>query len=146
MNVSAWLKSLRAAWLERDPEAISELFSADAVYYQGPFSAPRRGRSEIAMHWKETLSRQQRPLIWFGLPLACGDRAAVEWWCILHDPRSGEPRTAAGCLVTRFDEAGRCRELHEYWHGGAGALWPVFEDLRAEGGPQGETAKPRDAG
>lgn len=62
MNVSEWLDSLRVAWLERDPVAISELFSAGAVYYQGPLTAPRRGRSEIAVHWRETLSRQQRPL------------------------------------------------------------------------------------
>lgn len=144
MDMSAWLNSLRVAWLDRDPVAIAELFSADAVYYQGPFGPPRRGRSEIATHWKETLSRQQKPLIWFGSPLASGDRATVEWWCILHDPRSGEPRSAAGCIVTRFDEAGRCRELHEYWHGGPGALLPVFEDLRAADGQPGEPTRPQD--
>jgi hypothetical protein len=133
MNVRAWLDALQAAWLARDPAAISELFSADAVYYQGPLGPPKRGRPEIAEHWTQTLSRQREPRIWFGPPIEGGGQAAVEWWCVLHDPQSGEPRTAAGCVVTRFDEAGRCAELHEYWHGGPGAVTPVFGGLIAAG-------------
>lgn len=129
METIEWLNSLRARWLAGDPQAISELFAADAVYYQGPFGTPHRGRREIAEHWTQTLSRQRQPLISFGSPVVSGNRAAVEWWCILHDPQTAEPRTAAGCVMLRFNDAGQCLDLHEYWHGIPGTIHPNFSDF-----------------
>ena len=131
MNVDQWLESLRAAWLEQDAAGVSRLFAEDADYRQGPFGTPRRGRAEIAAHWKETLSHQEEQSVRFGRPLVAGDRAAVEFWVVARDPDSGEQRTAAGCVMLRFDAAGRCAELHEYWHGTPGAVEPAFAQLRA---------------
>ncbi|MEV1287421.1 nuclear transport factor 2 family protein [Micromonospora sp. NPDC049679] len=88
-----------------------------AAYHQGPFGSAHVGRDAIAAHWTATLSRQKDPVVWFGVPIVSVDRAAVEWWCILHDPATGVPRTAAGCLVLRLAEDGRCTQFHEYWHG-----------------------------
>lgn len=117
MTVQDWIDQLEARWKDRDPQAIATLFTEKASYHQGPFGDPHIGQEAIAEHWAATLSRQQDPVIGFGPPLVAADRAAVEWWCVLHDPVTGTPRTAAGCVVLRFAEDGRCTQFHEYWHG-----------------------------
>nr|BFE70768.1 hypothetical protein GCM10020092_040690 [Actinoplanes digitatis] len=115
MNVQRWIGDLESGWRDRDPAAIAALFTEDAAYHQGPFGSPHVGTEAIAAHWTATLSRQKDPVIWFGAPAVCADRATVEWWCVLHDPATGAPRTAAGCLVLRFADDGRCAEFREYW-------------------------------
>lgn len=116
MTAREWLTKLELAWRKRDQEAIAALFAPAAAYHRGPFGAPQHGRRAISSHWQEVLSRQADPRIWFGEPIQAGERVSVEWWCILHDPATGAPRTAAGCLVLRFAPDGRCATFHEYWH------------------------------
>lgn len=135
-SVTDWLDSLRGAWLSDDPESISELFSGDAIYHQGPFGVPHRGRREIADHWTRTLAQQQKQRIWFGSPVVDGDRAAVEWWCTVLDAKTEKPRTAAGCVLLKFDESGHCNSLHEYWHSEPEAIDPAFDDLSQGPGSQ----------
>ena len=133
-SVTDWLDSLRNAWLSDDPEAISKLFSADSAYHQGPFGVPHRGRHEIEKHWTRTLAQQRKQLIWFGPPVVSGDRAAVEWWCIVRDAQTEKPRTASGCVMLKFDESGHCTSLREYWHGEQRAIYPTFDDLSPSNG------------
>ncbi|MFB6887690.1 nuclear transport factor 2 family protein [Kitasatospora sp. NPDC056327] len=116
MNVQQWIELLEERWKARDPQGIAELFTEDAVYHQGPYGEAHVGREAIAAHWTATLSRQKDPVVRFGTPAASGDRGFVEWWCILHDPADGTPRTAAGCLALRFAGDGLCAGFHEYWH------------------------------
>jgi len=116
MNARDWVASLQAAWRSRDVDAVAALFTADALYHPGPFVPPRRGTAAIRTHWLATLYRQADPRIWFGEPVQAGDRAAAEWWCVLHDPDTRTPRTVAGCIVLRFAPDGRCAQFHEYWH------------------------------
>ncbi|WP_207401149.1 nuclear transport factor 2 family protein [Actinomadura roseirufa] len=115
--MQGWIDRLEAGWRARDPAAVAALFAADACYRQGPFGTAHHGRAAIRAHWAATLGRQRDPLIWFGDPVAAGHRASLEWWCVLHDPSDGTPRTAAGCVTLWFDGDGLCTRFHEYWHG-----------------------------
>lgn len=116
MPYQQWVNALESGWRQRDPDAIAGLFTDDARYHRGPFGAPHCGPDAIRAHWVATLSRQVDPRIWFGTVIESDDRAAVEFWCVLHDPATREPRTASGCLTLRFGSDGRCSVLHEYWH------------------------------
>ena len=61
-----------------------------------------------------TLYRQRETLVRIGEPIEAGSKVAVEWWTTM---REGENEiTLPGCLVLRFAEDGRCKELREYWH------------------------------
>ena len=44
-TVQAWLDAYVHAWKTYDPQAISDLFSDDAIYAFDPFSEPLRGRA-----------------------------------------------------------------------------------------------------
>jgi nuclear transport factor 2 (NTF2) superfamily protein len=116
VDVQTWINVLEAGWRARDPDAIAALFTEDAVYRQGPFGTAHQGRAAIRTHWTTTLSNQRDPQIWFAPPIVHGHDAALEWWCILHDPTDATPRTAAGCVTLRFDDQGLCTRFHEYWH------------------------------
>jgi uncharacterized protein (TIGR02246 family) len=123
-DVRAWMARLEAAWRAHDPAAVAALFTADAWYRQGPFGEPKLGRDAIRAHWAGTLDRQRDQEIWLAEPIVAGDRAAFEWWCVVRDPGTGEPRSAAGCVTLWFAAGGLCRGLHEYWHSAAAVARP----------------------
>jgi hypothetical protein len=136
MSTDEWISALESGWRQRDPNAIAGLFTDDAYYHRGPFGEPHRGRDAIRAHWVEILSRQVDPRIWFGSAIESAGRAAVEFWCVLHDPATRDPRTASGCLTLRFGSDGRCSVLHEYWHAELNVAIDPAEDWfspRAEG-------------
>jgi hypothetical protein len=82
-----WLERYRRAWIERDADAASRLFTEDATYREQPF-------------------RYRQPVVH-------GNRLAVEWWANLQT--NDGPLTLAGEFLLLFAENGDCRELREYW-------------------------------
>ncbi|MBO3749903.1 nuclear transport factor 2 family protein [Streptosporangiaceae bacterium NEAU-GS5] len=116
MEIQGWLEKLRAAYHNGDPAEIAALFTEDARYRQGPFGTRHVGRDAIRAHWTEVLSTQSEQRLWFREPVIAGERAAVEWWCAVYHPETGEPRSAAGMVQLWFDPSGLCAELHEYFH------------------------------
>jgi hypothetical protein len=50
----------------------------------------------------------------FGEPIACDNRATVEYWAILRDGDGGE-ETLIGLALLRFREDGLIAEHRDYW-------------------------------
>ena len=48
-----WLARYRRAWIERDADAASRLFTEDATYREQPFQAPFVGRAAIRDYWSQ---------------------------------------------------------------------------------------------
>ena len=110
---SDWLERYRRAWIDRDAEAASRLFTNDAIYREQPFQAPFVGREAIRDYWARVTASQTGVELRYGQPVVDGDRLAVEWWANL-DTTDG-PVTLAGEFLLRFADSGECRELREYW-------------------------------
>lgn len=108
-----WLERYRRAWIERDAEAASALFTEDAVYREQPFEPPFAGRGAIRDYWARVTRTQRDVELRYGTPVAAGNRVAVEWWANLVN--DGAPVTLAGEFLLLFDGQGQCRELREYW-------------------------------
>jgi hypothetical protein len=108
-----WLARYRRAWIERDADAASRLFTEDAVYREHPFEAPFVGRAAIRDYWARVTASQADIELRYGRSIVDGRRLAVEWWANLQS--SGAPITLAGEFLLLFAEAGQCRELREYW-------------------------------
>jgi SnoaL-like domain len=121
-TLETWLAEYRRAWAERDADAAADLFTEDGVYASAPFRPPHVGRERIREYWRWEPARHESLDLRFGTPIIEGNRAAIEWWAIMR--QDGELVTGPGCLVLRFDRAGRCEELREYWHEAAGAHPP----------------------
>jgi hypothetical protein len=78
-----WLPSLVRsyfeAWRNRDPELLSTVFTADAIYSEKPLQAPFVGLEAIRRYWTETVT-QQRDITATPTAIAYyGHRAIAEW-------------------------------------------------------------------
>jgi len=108
-----WLARYRRAWIERNADDASLLFTEDAVYREQPFQNPFRGRAAIRDYWHRVTASQTRVELQYGRALVDGRRLAVEWWANLET--TGGPVTLAGEFLLLFADTGECRELREYW-------------------------------
>ena len=108
-----WLERYRRAWIERDADAASRLFTEDASYREQPFEAPFVGRAAIRDYWARVTASQTSVELRYGLPIVDGNRLAVEWWANLQT--NDGAITLAGEFLLSFAENGDCRELREYW-------------------------------
>ena len=108
-----WLERYRRAWIERDADAASELFTVDATYREQPFQPPFVGRAAIRSYWANVTASQTDVELRYGKSIVDGRRLAVEWWANLQT--SDGPLTLAGEFLLLFADTGQCRELREYW-------------------------------
>jgi hypothetical protein len=108
-----WLERYLRAWVERDAEAASRLFTEDASYREQPFQAPFVGRAAIRDYWARVTSSQTSVELRYGQPVVQGNRLAVEWWANLQT--NDGPLTLAGEFLLSFAENGDCHDLREYW-------------------------------
>ena len=112
-DYAGWLERYRVAWIERDAEAASGLFTEDAVYREQPFQDAFVGRAAIRDYWSRVTASQTRVELRYGRAIVDGRRLAVEWWANLET--TGGPITLAGEFLLLFADSGECRELREYW-------------------------------
>jgi ketosteroid isomerase-like protein len=117
-----WLARYRRAWIERDADAASRLFTEDATYREQPFQAPFVGRAAIREYWSTVTASQSNIVLRYGKSIVDGRRLAVEWWANLQ--ADGAPLTLAGEFLLLFAETGECRELREYWVLSQGRIEP----------------------
>jgi uncharacterized protein (TIGR02246 family) len=108
-----WLARYRRAWIERDADAASRLFTEDATYREQPFQAAFVGRAAIRDYWARVTASQTSVELRYGRAVADGPRVAVEWWANLQTAEG--PLTLAGEFLLVFADTGECRELREYW-------------------------------
>jgi ketosteroid isomerase-like protein len=112
-GAAAWVSRYGDAWRAGDAAAAAALFAPGASYTSDLFGPGLRGREEIAAYWTQATGGQENLDLRLGSPIVSGDRAAVEWRASFV--RGGRPVELAACLVLRFDAAGLCLELREYW-------------------------------
>jgi hypothetical protein len=108
-----WLERYRQAWIRRDADAASLLFTEDATYREQPFQPAFVGRAAIRDYWSRVTASQIGVELRYGRLISADRRVAVEWWANLQT--TDGPITLAGEFLLRFAESGECRELREYW-------------------------------
>ncbi|HSL12371.1 MAG TPA: nuclear transport factor 2 family protein [Actinomycetota bacterium] len=113
MDVAAWLEAYRVAWERRDPDAAADLFADASTYRANIFEDPFEGTDGVRRYWADVTASQSDVEVRIGRPYVDGDRVAAEFWTTMRV--AGDEVTLPGCLFLRFDGAGRCTSLHEYW-------------------------------
>src|SRR5688572_31731532 len=108
-----WLERYRRAWIERDADGASRLFTEDATYREQPFQVAHVGREAIRRYWATVTATQSEIELQYGRSAVDGRRVAVEWWANLLNHNAAV--TLAGEFMLLFTESGLCRELREYW-------------------------------
>lgn len=85
---------------------------APAVYRSPAFREPYLGLAGMRRYLSENLPAEENIECWFGEPVVCGDRAAVEWWGCWSE--QGQELTFAGVTVLRFDDQGLVADHRDY--------------------------------
>ena len=109
----AWIAGWLRAWPAADADAVAVLYAQDAVYVSHPFREPHRGTAGVVDYARAAFAEERLVEVRFGEPVACGDRAAGEYWAILE--ADGSELTLAGTTILRFAADGRVEEHREYW-------------------------------
>lgn len=123
-HATAWAGAYAAAWRAGDPDAAAALYSDDVVYRSHPFREPHRGRDGVRAYSAEAYAAEHDRAVRFGVPVAAGASAAVEYWTTFTE--DGTPKTLAGCALLSFDAAGLITSSREYWHLEDGTFGPVW--------------------
>ena len=112
-----WLDRYGGAWVAGDPDAVIQLFSADAAYYETPFDAPMIGTEAIHRYWTEGAKNAQTDVKFEATPVTlCGNTGLAHWRATFRRIPSKVSVELDGVLSARFDSAMRCEEFREWWH------------------------------
>jgi SnoaL-like domain len=114
-----WAEAFERAWRSGDGDAAAALYAKECVFRSQPFRELEDARAYMVRAFEEAMASEA----WFGEPREDGDRAAIEYWANLIDPK-GVESTLAGCHVVRFGPDGLVAEARDYWHLEPGHLPP----------------------
>ena len=111
-----WLEAYRKAWETRDPRAVRELFSEQAVYVERPYREPLRGADAIAEYWSGIAETQDDVHVQVEPLAVAGDVGIAHWWASFRRMPSGKRVHLDGVLAATFAADGTCRLFREWWH------------------------------
>jgi hypothetical protein len=117
-----WAQVWASAWPRKDAETISQLYAEDAAYRSHPFRAPKIGPTGAREYARWAFADEEDLECWFGEPVTCGTKAAVEWWAVFLS--QGKEWTIAGTSVLRFSPDGKVTEHTDYWCSDEGRRLP----------------------
>jgi hypothetical protein len=97
-----WLDAYKRAWEGRDPVAASDLFTADANYFETPFEAPARGREGIEFSYEV---------------LATSEIMGIAHWHTEYTRLTSNSTVELdGIFLVELDADGKCTGFREWWH------------------------------
>jgi SnoaL-like domain len=112
-----WLDLYGNAWVAGDSDAVVQLFTADAAYYETPFDAPMIGTQAIHRYWTEGAKSSQTDVTFQALPISFDqDTGCAHWRATFRRVPSRTFVELDGVLLVKFTAARRCQELREWWH------------------------------
>ena len=117
-QVQEWLDRYIAAWSASDQDAISGLFSDDAVYSYRPWDSEEHsvtGAEAISASW---LENPDDPSTWeaeYSAYAVDGDKAVALGHTRYFATDAHAERLYHNAFVLRFDEDGRCSHFNEFF-------------------------------
>ncbi len=113
---NSWLDGYGMAWQNRDPDALVDLFSEDATYYEKPFDTPMRGRLAIQEYWTNATASQDQIQFDYEIVSTMEGLGIARWRASYIRIPSEVAARLDGIALVSFDNQGRCTEFREWWH------------------------------
>ena len=111
-HVTRWVAAYEAAWRAAGTEALAGIFTADAIYRQGPYEEPVAGLPAIARMWEAERDGPGEAFeMTFEVVAADGDTGVVRTEVRYGDPVTQEYRDL---WIIRFAADGLCASFEEW--------------------------------
>ena len=102
-------------WSKGKVDMLMEVFAADPVFLETPFSEPLRGRDAVRGYWAEVPMNQSEITFTSGEIFAVGPWFSAEFRCTFRRRRTGEWVEARGAMFCETDGI-KISEMRMYWH------------------------------
>lgn len=103
------------AWKNRDVDALSGIFTTDALYQERAFDRPLRGLSEIRQYWERKVVNQQANIRFKILSLhGSAETGYAEWEVEFDDLVQGVRKQVREVAIIDLSDGKIC-SLREYW-------------------------------
>jgi ketosteroid isomerase-like protein len=111
-HVTRWVAAYEAAWRAAGTEALAGIFTADAIYRQGPYEEPVVGLPAIARMWEAERDGPGEAFeMTFEVVAADADTGVVRTEVRYSDPVTQEYRDL---WIIRFAADGLCASFEEW--------------------------------
>jgi ketosteroid isomerase-like protein len=108
------LARYKSAWERRDPDAMLELFAADAEYRPDPFEPALTGANAIRAHWNESAA-QQAHVEFDAERVWVAGRTVLSSWHAAYTRRSSSERVRVrGFMTLELDDDGLVSRLRAW--------------------------------
>ncbi len=116
-QVTAWIDAYELAWRSPGTDALDRLFTAEAIYSQGPYDEPVTGLLAIKRMWEAERTGPDEAFTMASEIVAVDPPVAVA----RVEVRYGDPVTQAyrDLWIIQFAAGGRCDSFEE---------WPFWPD------------------
>lgn len=114
-DAADWLRGYERAWESRDAQIAADLFTADARYFETPFSEPFQGHEGIAEYWRNVTADQRNVDFRFDLVAVTGATAVAQWSATFELASTGAQLTLDGVFILEFADNGTVSQLREWW-------------------------------
>jgi hypothetical protein len=111
-DVTIWINGYERAWRTAGTDLLTDLFTEDASYSQGPYEAPKVGLAQIAAMWEDTRDGPDEVFrMIFEIVAVDGHTAVARVEVRYGDPERQQYRDL---WVMQFADDGRCRSFEEW--------------------------------
>ncbi len=111
-----WLDTYGHAWMSRDPDAATALYTDDAIYQVTPFDKRPQGRAAIHEYWNGVAKTQENIQFSYEVLAVTSEHGLARWQASFVRVPSGLITKLDGIFLIALDSDGRCHSLREWWH------------------------------
>ena len=111
-----WMDRYGKASENQDANAVAELFTPNAKYYETPFDDPMVGREAIYQYWSEASQDLKDVRFSYEILAVKGNLGIALWQGNFVNLKSGNQVALDGVFLVEFEEPGQCCIFREWWH------------------------------
>lgn len=111
-----WMKMMKAAWENRDPNAAANLCSDEGFeYYENIFEKPLTTKDEVVKVWREVPIDQDDVRFNYDILLTSPDEGYAHWRASYKSKSADKVVTLDGIFIVKLDSKGLCKQFKMWW-------------------------------
>lgn len=110
----SWLKKLKKAWENRDPQAAADLCAENLEYLETPFSEPLKTKKEVLEEWK-SVENQKDVSLSYEIISIFGNHGIAHFSATFTRIPSSKKVHLDGIFQVKLDENNLCTEFR-WWY------------------------------